>query len=230
MRLKRIFFWLGVLFIATIFVRTYKISDISMNYSLMDGDIVVVDNFSIGIHIPSYFFYIDKHIWSNEKAIKRGDILVFRHPLDKRLYIKRCVALPNDKIFQENKNFYLQIDSNSTKTFEYANRYELNLVKIDDKWWIKNPYMSIYPVNHDKRVIGPQMLLNYPQMKIPPHSYFFMGDFRDNSTDSRFFGPVPYDYIYYKVRFIIKPARDLETLASTPHYFPNSVGRNFQRY
>gem|GEM_PF-6814254 len=59
----------------------------------MDGDIVIVDNFSIGIHFPSYFFYMDRHLWANESKIKRGDILVFRHPLDNRLYIKRCVAI-----------------------------------------------------------------------------------------------------------------------------------------
>jgi signal peptidase I len=204
--------FLIILGISTLF-RIYKISDISMNYTLVEGDFVVVDNFSIGIHFPSFpLFFWDKHIWSNEKNIKRGDILVFRYKLDPRLYIKRCVALPGDLIFQKEKNLFLQIQANSKKTLKFAKELNLKLVRIKNSWWIKNPYKKFYSVVHDERVIGPKELINIPIQKIPPHSYFFMGDFRDNSTDSRFFGPIEYDYIYYKVRFIFKKSRNINTL------------------
>ncbi len=218
MKVSRVFRILIVIFILTLFIRVYRIDDISMNYSLFDGDIVIVDNFSIGIHIPSYFFYIDEHIWKSESGIKRGDILVFRHPLDRRLYIKRCVALPKDTVFQKSKNLYLQIESNSSKTFKYAKKYNLQLTSIDGKWWLKNPYMRYYPIVHDSKVVGPKMLIDYPITKIAPHNYFFMGDFRDNSTDSRFFDAIPYRYIYYKMRYLIQPLRNIEDLGSISHY------------
>jgi len=122
------------------FVRIYKISENSMTYSLNPGDIVIVDNFSAGIHIPSFGFYIDRHIYSNESGIHRGDLLAFRHPLDNRLYIKRCVALPGDTIFQKDKDLYLQIESNSTKTLNFGLKNGIETIKIDSKWWLKNPY------------------------------------------------------------------------------------------
>jgi signal peptidase I len=207
---RRIFIYFLLFFSITFFVRVYKVSDISMNYALFDGDLVVVENFSIGIHFPSLFFYIDKHIWSNEEAIKRGDILAFRHPLDRRLYIKRCVALPKDVIFQHNKNLYLQIEGNSTKTLNYAQKFRLESVDINGSIWIKNPYQKCYPISHEPSIQAPKMLLEYPKEQIPPHHYFFMGDFRDDSTDSRFFGAVHYDYIYYRAVLLIQPFRDLE--------------------
>jgi len=202
----------------TSFVRIYRVSEISMNYTLVDGDLVVVDNFSAGIHIPSFHIYIDRHIYSNEEGIHRGDILAFRHPLEHRLYLKRCVALPGDSLFQKNKSLYLQIESDSSKTRDYASRYSIPAVVVDGEYWLENPYEPFYDIVHDDRVYGPKELIDYPLVKLPPHMYFFMGDFRDNSTDSRFFGPVPYERIYYKVRYILKLSRGLESLASIKNF------------
>ena len=202
------------LFTLFTFVRIYKISDISMNYSLIDGDLVIVENLSAGVHIPSFFFYKKGHIISNEKGICRGDIMAFKHPLDNRLYLKRVTALPGDRIFQENKNFYLQIGSSRKKTVEFARKYGIKLTKKGDSLWLTNPYKYFYNINHLDKVIGPKELIDYPETLIPEHKYFFMGDFRDNSTDSRFFGPVEYDNIYYKVWFSISRSQNLLQMAS----------------
>ena len=200
------------------FVRVYKISENSMNYSLIEGDIVIVDNFSAGIHIPSFFFYIDKHIYSNPDGISRGDLLAFRHPLDNRLYIKRCVAIAGDTIFQKDKNLYLQLNSNSKETLDFAIKNSLEFVKIDNSWWIKNPYKRYYNIVHNPKVYGPNELIDYPKTKLKKNQYFMMGDFRDNSTDSRFFGPVDYDRIYYKVRYIFKKAYSLDKLSKMKEF------------
>lgn len=109
MQLEKIVVPLLALFAATAFVRIYEVTDISMNYTLVEGDYVIVDNFSAGIHVPSWLFYIDAHIYSREEGIDRGDLLAFRHQLEKRLYLKRCIALPGDRLFLRKKNLYLQL-------------------------------------------------------------------------------------------------------------------------
>lgn len=210
---KTLFTLLLTFFIFFSFVRIYKIDEISMNYTLIEDDLVIVENFSAGIHIPSWFFYMKGHILSYEKGIHRGDIMVFKHPLDNRLYVKRVTAIAGDTIFEKDKNFYLQLDSNQTKTFLFARKYKLNLEKIDNEFWLKNPYSKLFHIQHEDEVIGPLELINYPKTKIKEHHYFFMGDYRDNSTDSRFFGQVPYEQIYYKVYKIIQSSRNLKERA-----------------
>ncbi len=214
MQLKKIVVPVLALFAATAFVRIYKVADISMNYTLIEGDYVIVDNFSAGIHVPSWLFFIDAHIYSREEGIARGDLLAFRHPLEKRLYLKRCVALPGDRLFLRKKNLYLQLKGDSEATCRYAKRNRIETYLDEEGCWLKNPYAKFYDIKHIEGVEGPKELIEYPKTVIPPHSYFFMGDFRDNSTDSRFFGPVPYDMIYYKVRFVIKKARNLKEMGT----------------
>ncbi len=213
-RLQRIFLLVLGMGIFFSFFRIYCVSEISMDYGLVEGDYVIVDNYSAGIHFPSWGFYVDRHLYNHEAGIGRGDLLAFRHPLDRRLYLKRCVALPGDTLFQTGKHLYLQLESNSTRTEIFARKNGLKYVRKDDGVWLVDPYVHFYGVSHDRRVVGPAMLLTYPRTTIPPHHYFMMGDLRDNSTDSRFFGPVPYDNIYYKVRWIIKKTRSMDALSN----------------
>lgn len=99
--------------------------------ALMDGDYVIVENVSAGIHVPSFFGYINAHLYDHPTGIKRGDILVFKHPLDERLYIKRCAALPGDSVMQWNKIFYLQIGSDENLTRRYAMKYSLKIATVE---------------------------------------------------------------------------------------------------
>ncbi len=229
-RIKFTLLLIGVALVILSFVRPYRVSDISMNYALMDGDLVWVENLTAGIHAPSFFFYVDRHLWKHESGVRRGEIYAFRHPLDRRLYLKRCVALPGDRIFEKNKNFYLQLGGDSQRTRAFAGEYHLPIVQNALGWWLVNPYMHYYPVVHSPTVVGPKELIDYPVTTIPPHHYFFMGDFRDNSTDSRFFGPVPYRYIYYRVFEIWKRSRGLRDLATVDHFDPKHEGIRQEKY
>jgi signal peptidase I len=216
--LKKALLWGGISLLLLSFIRIYKISDISMNYTLVEEDIVIVENFTAGVHIPSFFFFPKGHFIANERGIERGDIMAFKHPLDDRLYLKRVAALPGDKVYQENKNFYLQIRSDKDKTISFGKKYGIEIVKKANEIWLRNPYAPFYGITHVSKVTGPSELINYPPTIIPEHHFFFMGDFRDNSTDSRFFCPIHYDNIYYKVWFILKKSCTLTELSSIVNF------------
>jgi signal peptidase I len=170
--------------------RLYKIDGTSMNYGLIEGDMVL-----------TYRLFDE---------IKRGDMLVMRHPLDpeNRLYIKRCVALPGDRIFEKNRSFFLQIDGDSEKTRRFGELYDLETVKTEEGYFIKDPYLKYYGVVHNRRLLVPHELDHIPLQTIPEGHYFMMGDYRDNSTDSRFFGAVPRSWIYSKVIYVLHRSRD----------------------
>lgn len=216
-RLKFIFLMLSVLLMFS-FVRLYQIEDISMYPALMDGDYVIVENVSTGVQVPSIFGFFDTHLYDHPEGISRGDVLAFKHPLDNRLYIKRCVALPGDSVMQKDKIFYLQIQSDENLTRNYAQRYALNTVMLEGELWIKAPYASYYTITHFDNISGPKFLFEYPKTKISENHYFMLGDLRDNSTDSRFFNAIPYDAIYYKLWLRIEPRRDLKELSEIEFY------------
>ena len=72
---------------------------------------------------------------------------------------------------------------------------EKNIVKIDNILWVKNPYINKYKgINYDG-ISFPQPLVSFAPIKVPENEYFMMGDNRDHSNDSRFWGSVPYKYI-----------------------------------
>ncbi|RRS29901.1 MAG: hypothetical protein P794_09690 [Epsilonproteobacteria bacterium (ex Lamellibrachia satsuma)] len=189
--MKKFFFILLILLlVGSYFIRIYKIDGTSMNYGLIEGDIVLT--------------------YRQLDAIHRGDMLVIKHPLDPegRLYIKRCAALPGDIFFQKERSFYLQIEGNSVKTKQLALSHDLQAVSTQYGYFIKDPYLKYYGVVHNWRLQVPHELAQLPVTKIPKDHYLMLGDYRDNSSDSRFFGAVPRKWIYSKVIFIFKKPRN----------------------
>ena len=108
-------------------------------------------------------------------AIKRGDVIVFKYPADPtRDFIKRVVGLPGDRLELKDRKVYI------------------NDQPLDE------PYIQLMtpaPPAEDKRV-------NYGPVTVPTGQYFMMGDNRDNSEDSRFWGFVPASYIKGQALFI----------------------------
>jgi signal peptidase I len=187
-----IFILLAVILFYTL--RIYKITGTSMNYGLIEGDMVLT--------------------YRQFDAIKRGDMLVIKHPLDPedRLYIKRCAALPGDRFFQKERSFYLQIEANSTKTKQLALSYDLQAVSTRYGYFIKDPYLKYYGIVHNWRLQVPKELTKLPLTTVSPGHYLMLGDFRDNSADSRFFGAVPRNWIFSKVIYVFKKPKDWITL------------------
>ena len=146
------------LFIRTFVVQAFKIPSGSMKETLQIGDHILVNKFIYGVKIP----FLNKDIISI-KDPKKEDIIVFRYPENPKLdFIKRVVAVQGDIVEVRNKKLYVN--------GELINRpYAIHT----------DPH--IIPGVYNKRD-------NFGPVAVPPDSLFVMGDNRDNSKDSRFWG------------------------------------------
>ncbi|MDO9209042.1 MAG: signal peptidase I [Sulfuricurvum sp.] len=201
--------WTGtviiVLFVIFFIAQAFKIPSGSMKDSLLIGDHLFAKKFAYGISTPHIPFLeiplipgTDGHIIDGDEPT-RGDIVIFRYPNDPKLhYVKRCVALPGDELFVMDKVLYLhphEGDEYIKKTFS---NYEL--VNVQGKLWVKDPYTQEHAgIHHDDRItengIFPTEIFNFGPIQVPQREYFMMGDNRDHSNDSRFWGAVPYGLI-----------------------------------
>jgi len=169
----------------------------------------------------------DGHLIDGDKP-KRGDIVVFRYPKNIKVhYVKRCVATGGDEIIYQEKKLYIHFaEGNAWIKKHYPPQ---RIYKILGKLWVLNPYMLKFPgIQYDPNVnlfremvlylnagqlaMQPMMINSLPKnknfifnafyYKVPKGRFFMMGDNRDHSNDSRFWGTVPYRDIVGKPWFI----------------------------
>ena len=167
-----------LLFGTTTLVQAFVIPTGSMEDTLLIGDHLLVDKLAYAPPGP-----ISKFVLPYE-PVKRGDIIVFRYPVDiRQTFVKRCMGVPGDRIKVVNKQVYL------------------NGKKLDEPYvYHKTEYIESYRDNFpsDANVhisdSGQDMLEHHVvngEVVVPPDSYFVMGDNRDSSLDSRYWGFVP---------------------------------------
>lgn len=202
--------WTGtiiiVLFVIFFVAQAFRIPSGSMKDSLLIGDHLFAKKFAYGIPMP-HIPFLETSImpWSDKLRLmdgdrpKRGDIVIFRYPGNtKQHFVKRCVALPNDELFILNKDLYLHHNEGDEwikKSFK-----EEDIVVFAGKLWVKNPYKKDHPgIHNDDKIVDngkyPAPIFNFAPIKVDKDHYFMMGDNRDHSNDSRFWGAVPYDNI-----------------------------------
>lgn len=201
--------WTGtiiiVLFVIFFVAQAFRIPSGSMKDSLLVGDHLFAKKFAYGIPTPHLPFVeiplipgTDGHIVDGDTP-QRGDIVIFRYPSNKQLhYVKRCVALPGDELFVLNKDLYLH--PHEGDAFIETAYDPADIVVFGDKLWVRAPYRKLHPgIHHDEKVINdghyPMEIFNMPPVRVPEKHYFMMGDNRDHSNDSRFWGPVPYGLV-----------------------------------
>ena len=194
MRLHAIGEW-AVNFIILIFATStiaqpFVIPSGSMESTLMTGDHVLVDKMAYAPPDAVSRFLLPY------EPIKRGDIVVFRYPVDERqMYVKRVVGLPGDRIRLHDK----QVWRNGVELHE---PYTQHIFGPND---YRDNFPDAPPPHEELAAQGEQMLeccVARGELTVPPGEYFVMGDNRDNSLDSRYWGFVPAPNIVGKPVFV----------------------------
>ena len=187
----------------------FKIPSGSMVPTLLVGDLILVNKFHYGERLP----VINKKIIDNN-AVKRGDVMVFRYPVDPRLdYIKRVVGLPGDEVSYLNQKLAINgraVDIKSLgehyddDSLSYSPMFAETLGEASHKMRV-DPRRNGYYGPDPKRFPMAENCRYAPEgvvCKVPPGHYFMMGDNRDNSQDSRFWGFVPDENIVGRAFFV----------------------------
>jgi signal peptidase I len=183
----------AVLVLRSFIAEPFRIPSGSMLPTLEIGDFILVNKFSYGMRLPVTH---TKLISVGEP--KRGDVVVFRYPKDTKVdYIKRLVGVPGDKIEWDNKGLRINgVDLSRTPIGEYAALDQNNTVY--PAFRLKEDLLS---VQHDILIV-PNMRSPTGSMTVPPGHFFMMGDNRDMSNDSRFWGLVPEENIVGKATYV----------------------------
>ena len=176
----------------------FKIPSGSMIPTLLVGDLILVNKFQYGVRLP----VLGTKLLAN-KDPQRGDVMVFHYPVDPRIdYIKRVVGVPGDEVVYTNQSLTIngkpvpvqpQGDYYDDDSLRYAPRFSETLgavahgILVDPKRAsIYRPMDSFVNFRDNCRYTAEGVTC-----KVPAGHYFMMGDNRDNSQDSRYWGFVP---------------------------------------
>ena len=183
----------AVLILRSFLVEPFRIPSNSMMPTLLTGDFILVNKFTYGIRLPVI----------NSKIIdislpKRGDVFVFRFPKEPSIdYIKRVVGLPGDHIVYKNKVLYINEARADQVALGLYTGVGSGIVMSGSAQLVE----QLDDVKHDV-LIDPRKNYGDFDVRVPPGSYFAMGDNRDNSNDSRFWGMVPEEHLVGKAFMI----------------------------
>lgn len=199
---------LFILVVRWLIIEPFQIPSGSMIPTLLIHDHIFVQKYAYGMHGP----WGDNH-WFFWRQPKRGDVVVFRYPQNPEVYyIKRLMGLPGDEITWVGRDIYINGKLLPTELYE-----GLNTLGLSSGDW--NPYDYFKEKTENETHIIQHLKVSVNEMpsqsfKVPEHSYFMMGDNRDESSDSRYWGYVDQKYIVGKAGVIWLSCS--ETLESSP--------------
>lgn len=179
-----------VLLLRSFLIEPFRIPSGSLEPTLLVGDFLAVNKFAYGLRVP---------VWEKKvlpiKNPKRGDIAVFRWPPDPRYdYIKRVIGVPGDKVSYHNKILTINGKLMQQTFVDYTTDESSGKA-------VAKYRENLNGIEHDIYV-RPDVLPEDFDLEVPAGQYFMMGDNRDDSADSRFWGFVDDSYLRGKASFI----------------------------
>ncbi|MBN1847945.1 MAG: signal peptidase I [Deltaproteobacteria bacterium] len=207
--------WIGSILIAVLVATSiksaiadwYVVPTGSMKPTIVEGDRIFANKLAYDLKIPYTTWHIAQ--WDNPE---RGDIVVFNSPADDKCLVKRVIGLPGDSIAMRNNQLFIngeaiKYESIEQENFEaIAKGQSLEHLFYDEDLLGKSHAVMITPLTPSPRSFAPVI--------VPEGHYFMMGDNRDNSADSRYFGFVKRGEILGRATNIVI------SLDKTRHYKP----------
>ena len=179
----------------------------SMKPTIMEGDRIFVNKLAYDLKIP--FTTTQVAQWDNPK---RGEVVVLFSPFDGKRLVKRVVGTPGDRI--ELKNNELYVNGRSVE-YDPLDSRVVDEIPADERPFF---HFSLEDLNGRKHPVmitpGRTSLNSFGAIQVPPHHYFVMGDNRDNSFDSRRFGPVD------RSKIVGRAVAVVASLNPSHHYLP----------
>lgn len=213
-RLKReVYSWamviLVVIVLRAIFVEAYVIPTGSMERTLLIGDALLVNRFIYGIKIPIPFTGDQIPIIPGRPP-KRGEIVVFQYPYENRNFVKRCVAHAGDTVSVVNKVLYINGKEVHEPYIWHKDSRVYGAINYDQRL-----YQQKWEKAELAEILGFHVRDNFGPVVVPADHIFVMGDNRDNSADSRFWGPLHVKYLKGQPLFIyfsFDPGKEAQNL------------------
>ncbi|MFT4064401.1 signal peptidase I [Paraburkholderia sp.] len=211
---------LVVFVVRSFVVEPFKIPSGSMVPTLLVGDFILVNKFEYGLRMP-----ITNTKITQGSPVQRGDVVVFRYPKDESVdYIKRVIGLPGDVIEYQDKKLTINgkpvpetplPDYLDEERLGYAKQFEEDIDGRKNAI-LNNPAVPPFIVGAEDYPYRDNCTYNARGVicKVPPGNYFMMGDNRDNSADSRYWGFAPDRNIVGRAFFIWMNFSDLRRIGS----------------
>ena len=189
------------IFVITFIVQAFQIPSESMENTLLVGDYLLVNKLCYGASEWA------AHLMPYER-IARGDVVVFHYPVDpQQHFVKRVIGVPGDRLRLVNKKVWINgkpLNEPYVRFLEPPNnlfrdnfpRVDIPAIGLEGKWWLEM-----------------RKLVEDGQLIVPEGQYFVMGDNRDDSQDSRYWGFVPRENIIGRPLLIYWSVRDWDRSA-----------------
>ncbi|MBU9279327.1 signal peptidase I [Burkholderia multivorans] len=211
---------LAVFVVRSFIVEPFKIPSGSMVPTLLVGDFILVNKFEYGLRMP-----ITNTKITQGSPLARGDVVVFRYPKDESVdYIKRVIGLPGDTVAYQDKQLTINgqpvpetplPDYFDDERQNYAKQFEETIGNKKNAI-LNNPAVPPFVMGAYDYPYRDNCTYNSRGVicKVPPGHYFMMGDNRDNSADSRYWGFVPDKNIVGRAFFVWMNFSDLKRIGS----------------